>query len=144
MSFAFALNCKNNSSCIVKQEMYCQLINNLRKCEVYRGAPTRACARGTEPHTLMVIISDVIQLTLTLKMTTAQVVKTSVIVNNNSPLQAYVHPDDETQPTSEMTPGFRPFILSQVIIWSTSFRLVVTSLTERTYVRTRLQIVRVG
>ena len=29
-------------------------------------------------------------------------------------------------------------------IWSTSFRLVVTWLTERTYVRTRLQIVRVG
>ena len=28
--------------------------------------------------------------------------------------------------------------------WSTSFRLVVTWLTERTYVRTRLQIVRVG
>ena len=92
----------------------------------------------------MVIISDVIQLTLTLKMTTAQVVKTSVIVNNNSPLQDYVHPDDETQPTSEMTPGFKPFTLSQVIIWSTSFRLVVTSLTERTYVRTGVQIVRVG
>ena len=29
-------------------------------------------------------------------------------------------------------------------IWSTSFRLVVTWLNERTYVRTRLQIVRVG
>ena len=29
-------------------------------------------------------------------------------------------------------------------IWSTSFCLVVTWLTERTYVRTRLQIVRVG
>ena len=29
-------------------------------------------------------------------------------------------------------------------IWSNSFRLVVTWLTERTYVRTRLQIVRVG
>ena len=33
-----------------------------------------------------------IQLTLTLKMTTAQVVKTSVTVNNNSPIQDYVHP----------------------------------------------------
>ena len=40
-----------------------------------------------------------IQLTLTLKMTTAQVVKTSVTVNNNSPIQDYVHPDDQTQPT---------------------------------------------
>ena len=36
--------------------------------------------------------TDVIQLTLTLKMTTAQVVETSVTVNNNSPIQDYVHP----------------------------------------------------
>ena len=42
--------------------------------------------------------TDVIQLTLTLKMTTAQVVETSVTVNNNSPIQNYVHPDDQTQP----------------------------------------------
>ena len=42
-------------------------------------------------------------------MTTAQVVKTSVTVNNNSPIQDYVHPDDQTQPTFEMTPGFKPF-----------------------------------
>ena len=34
-------------------------------------------------------------------MTTAQVVETSVTVNNNSPIQDYVHPDDETQPTFE-------------------------------------------
>ena len=31
-------------------------------------------------------------------MTTAQVVETSVTVNN-SPIQDYVHPDDQTQPT---------------------------------------------
>ena len=31
--------------------------------------------------------TDVIQLTLTLKMTTAKVVETSVSVNNNSPIQ---------------------------------------------------------
>ena len=52
---------------------------------------------------------DVIQLTLTLTMTTAQVVETSVTVNYNSPIQDYVHPHDQTQPTYEMTPGFRPF-----------------------------------
>ena len=39
-------------------------------------------------------------------MTTAQVVETSVTVNNNSPILDYVHPDDHTQPTSEMTPRF--------------------------------------
>ena len=53
--------------------------------------------------------TDVIQLTLTLKMTTAQVVETSVTVNNNSPIQDYVHPEDQTQPTFEMTPGLKPF-----------------------------------
>ena len=42
-------------------------------------------------------------------MTTAQVVETSATVNNNNPIQDYVHPDDQTQPTLEMTPGFKPF-----------------------------------
>ena len=39
------------------------------------------------------------------KMTTAQVVETSVTINNNSP----IHPDDQTQPTFEVTLGFKPF-----------------------------------
>ena len=43
-----------------------------------------------------------------LKMTTAQVVETSVTVSN-SPIQDYVYPDDHAQPTYEMTPGFKPF-----------------------------------
>ena len=30
-------------------------------------------------------------------------------VNSNSPIQDYVHPDDQTQPTFEMTPGFKSF-----------------------------------
>ena len=29
--------------------------------------------------------------------------------NNNSPFQDYVHQDDQTQSTFEMTPGFKPF-----------------------------------
>ena len=54
-----------------------------------------------------------LQLTLTraLMMTAAQVVETSVTVNNNSPIQDYVHPDDQTQPTFEMTPVFKPFTM---------------------------------
>ena len=32
-------------------------------------------------------------------MTTAQVVETSVTVHNISPIQEYVPPDDQTQPT---------------------------------------------
>ena len=54
---------------------------------------------------MMIIIPStyVIQLTLTLKMTTAQVVKTSVTaVNKNSPIQDYLYPDDQTQPTFEI------------------------------------------
>ena len=54
------------------------------------------------------------QLTFNLKMTTAQVVETSVTVNN-SPIQDYVDPDDHAQPTYEMTPGFKPFIVKPVL-----------------------------
>ena len=50
---------------------------------------------------LIILSTDVIQLTLTVKMITAQVVETSVTVNNNnnnnSPIQDFVHPDDQTQ-----------------------------------------------
>ena len=42
-------------------------------------------------------------------MTTAPVFETSVTLNNNSPIQDYVHPHDQTQPTFEMSPGFKPF-----------------------------------
>ena len=52
-----------------------------------------------------------IQLSLTLKLTTPQVDETPVTVNKNSPIQDYVHPDDQTQPTFEMTPGFKPFTI---------------------------------
>ena len=65
-----------------------------------------------------VLLTDVVQLTLTLKMTNAQVVETSVTVNNNSPIQDYVHPDDHTQPIYESTPGFKPFTLYQTVILS--------------------------
>ena len=45
-------------------------------------------------------------------MTTTQVIETSVTVNNNSPIQDYVHLDDYIPPTYEMTPGFKPFTFS--------------------------------
>ena len=48
-------------------------------------------------------------------MTTTQVVETSVTVNNNSPIQDYVHLDDQTKPTFEMTPGFKPFTVVSVL-----------------------------
>ena len=45
-------------------------------------------------------------------MITEQVIETSVTVNNNSPIQHYFHPDEQTQPTFEITPGFKPFIVT--------------------------------
>ena len=41
------------------------------------------------------------KMTKDLRMTTAQVVETSVTVNNNGPVQDYAHPDDQAQPTFE-------------------------------------------
>ena len=58
---------------------------------------------------------------MTLKMTTAQVVETSVTVNSNSPIQDYVHPDNQTQPTFEMTPGFKPFTMYKTSLPNKSY-----------------------
>ena len=43
----------------------------------------------------------------------------TVTVNNNSPIQDFVHVDGQTQPTFEMTPGFKPFtvrLLSLILL----------------------------
>ena len=52
---------------------------------------------------------------MTLMMTSAQVVETSVNVTNNSPSRDYSHPDDQTTQTTE-TPGFKPFTINFTII----------------------------
>ena len=60
------------------------------------------------------------QPTLSLKMTTAQVVETSVTVSNNSPIQHNVHPDDQTQPTfyidTDEIPGFFLLLKNHIFI----------------------------
>ena len=48
---------------------------------------------------------------MTLKMTSAQIVETSVNVISNSPPQDYTHPDDRTLLNYDMTPGFKPFTI---------------------------------
>ena len=64
------------------------------------------------------------QLTLTLKMTTgAQVVEKTVTFNNNGPIQDYVHPDNQTQRTFEMTPWFKPFTELTLFIHGNNFNL---------------------
>ena len=51
----------------------------------------------------------------------------SVTVNNNSPIQDYVHPDDQTQPTFEMTPGFKPFTVFIFNLLTCSFCQVISA-----------------
>ena len=82
---------------------------------LYKGVPP-----GTSVYDIggPFFCNYVIQLTLTLKRTTARVVETSVTVNNNSPIQDDVHPDDQTQPTLEMTLGFKPFTALWLIRFS--------------------------
>ena len=63
-------------------------------------------------------------------MTTAQVVERSVTVNNNSPIQDYVDPDDHIQPTYEMTPGFKPFTVLELFI-----KYVITAIEKKSTVR---------
>ena len=57
--------------------------------------------------------TNVIQLTLTLKMTTAQSLSTTVLFRD------YVHPNDHAPPIYEMTAGFKPFTVfcSVITCW---------------------------
>ena len=52
---------------------------------------------------------------LTLKMTSTQVVETSVNVTSNSPSQGYIHPVDHNNysyNSYDLTPGFKSFFIS--------------------------------
>ena len=74
-------------------------------CVVVKFRVKVSCVRSVDgtvvklPSSDVNLSTDMMQLTFTLKMTAAQVVKTSVTVNNNSPIQYYVHLNDHTQPT---------------------------------------------
>ena len=76
---------------------------------------------------------------MTLKTTAAQVVETSVTVNNNSPIQNYIHPDDHTQPTNEMTPGCKPFTAPEVFVKVSSAQIPSVSL-RRTHLELSLSV----
>ena len=76
---------------------------------------------------------------MTLKTITTQVVETSVTVNNNSPIQNYIHPDDHTQPTYEMTPGFKPFTVPEVFVKVSSSQFPSVSL-RRTHLELSLSV----
>ena len=76
---------------------------------------------------------------MTLKTTTTQVVETSVTDNDNSPVQDCVHPDDHTQPTNEMTPGFKPFTVPEVSVKVSSAQFPSVSL-RRTHLELSLNV----
>ena len=59
------------------------------------------------------IVSQIVSSPIVLSLSLS--VETSVTVNN-SPIQDYVHPDDQTRPTLEMTPGFKPLTLPYMSI----------------------------
>ena len=67
---------------------------------MFQKNPEQHCSKRT--HLTMT-------LHLTLKMTAAQVVKTSVTCNN-SPSKDYPHPDDHAKQITD-TPGFKPFTM---------------------------------
>ena len=68
----------------------------------------------------MMVFMPLTTLHLTLKMTTAQVVKTSV--TNNSLSKDYPHPDDHAKQITD-TPGFKPFTNNNNVVMSTSCQM---------------------
>ena len=56
------------------------------------------------------------QVHLTLVLTSAQVVETSVTITDNSPSRDYTHPDDQTT-LLHVTPGFKPFTVLVYILY---------------------------
>ena len=64
-------------------------------------------------------------------MTRAQVVETSVTVNNNSPIQDYVHPDDQTEPfelsfscQDKLSSTKEVLFSHSIVFWDHFFKLV--------------------
>ena len=60
--------------------------------------------------------------------TSAQVVEASVNVASNSPSQDYTHPDDHNLPNYDMTPGFKPFTVLNLSVFS--WRNIISKLVE--------------
>ena len=64
--------------------------------------------------------------------------KRHVTVNNNIPIQDYVHPNDQTQSTFEMTLGYKPF--TELELLSTLIWLLVYCNSRSCFVQQRLRI----
>ena len=64
--------------------------------------------------------------------------KRHVTVNNNIPIEDYVHPNDQTQSTFEMTLGYKPF--TELELLSTLMWLLVYCNSRSCFVQQRLRI----
>ena len=87
--------------------MYCDT-NKIRLTHFPPGNNNDGSSCSVIVRVCVVLKRTVVGCRLTLKMTIAQIVETSV--TNNSSFQNYTHPDDHTTRTTD-TPGFKPFTL---------------------------------
>ena len=95
---------KKNSTC-PSGKLRTKLTSLIAKSTSPRLSDTTFSARYRTLWISFTVASNMSKLWLwrwLLKMTTAQVVEMSVTVNNSSPVQDYVHLDDQTQPTFEI------------------------------------------
>ena len=72
-------------------------------------------------------------------MTVAQVVETSVTVNNNSPFQDYLHPDDHAQPTYYIFTFYYLLLLFIIIIYYYYLLLLFIIILQNTAVQETLK-----
>jgi len=70
-------------------------------------------ARNNDAPSIRAFITSTDEIHLTLMMTSAQVVETSVNVITTGPSQDYTYPDDHNLPTYDVTPGFKP----STVLW---------------------------
>ena len=114
--------CHDIKKHILEKNMNVKTVGNASAVNMCYGDIEEHIIMGEKPFecevSCITSVTDVIQLTLTLKMTTTQVVETSVTANNSPIQNYYVHVDDHAQPTYEMTPGFKPFAK---LLMSTAF-----------------------
>ena len=60
--------------------------------------------------------------------------------SSSSPIQDYVHPGDQTQPTFEMTPGFKPFTMVLLLLIDVKYFRLSGAIVFLSLARTKLEM----
>ena len=96
------------------------IVSKTLKMKIWKKLPRQASPEALTKNAPRVVNRGNTLCTLTLKMTTAQVVETSVTVNNNSPIQDYIHPPRRSYSTyfwnDSWVPTFHSFTVSKVVL----------------------------